>query len=148
MRLTCVCLILAAVVPIAAAEPDAVKKDLDVLQGEWAVESLEYNGKELKDKYKIAFSCKGDVMTVEGDGKVRKEYAKLMLKLDPTTMPKCVDMTVGAGVQKDLVMEGIYEVKDDQLRICVKVLGVKDRPAEFKSPEGASIALLTLKRKK
>lgn len=30
---------------------------------------------------------------------------------------------------------------------CVKVFG-SDRPTEFKSPAGASIALLTLKRKK
>jgi uncharacterized protein (TIGR03067 family) len=131
-----------------AAEPDPSKKDLGALQGAWAVESLEYNGKQLKDKYKISFTCKDNVMTVAGDGKVRKEYAKLALKLDPTTMPKCVDITVIGGVQNDAKMEGIYEVKGDELRLCVKVFGGMERPAEFKSPEGSSIVLLTLKRRK
>ena len=87
-------------------------------------------------------------MTVEGDGKVRKEYAKLALKLDPTTTPKCVDMTVAGGIQKDVVMEGIYELKGDELRLCIKVLGNKERPGEFTSPDGASIVLLKLKRQK
>jgi uncharacterized protein (TIGR03067 family) len=131
-----------------AAEPDPAKKDVDALQGAWTVESLEYNGKQLKDKYKISFTCQGDVMTVVGDGKVRKEYAKLKMKLDPATMPKCVDVTVVGGVQNDAKMEGIYEVKGDELRLCIKVFGGMERPGEFKSPDGSSIVLLTLRRQK
>jgi uncharacterized protein (TIGR03067 family) len=148
MRLACVCLLAAGVVfPALAAEPDAVAKDRKAFQGEWAVEALEYNGKDLKDKYNFSFACKGDVLTVQGDGAVRKEYAKLTFTLDPSTTPKCVDLTVAGGGQKDAKLEGIYELKGDELRLCVKVLG-SDRPTEFKSPAGASIALLTLKRKK
>jgi uncharacterized protein (TIGR03067 family) len=148
MRLSCVCFLAAVVVlPALAAEPDPAAKDRKALQGEWAVESLEYNGKDYTDKYKIAFACKDDVLTVQGDGAVRKEYAKLTFKLDPSTTPKCVDLTVAGGVQKDAKLEGIYELKGDELRLCVKVFG-SDRPTEFKSPAGTSIALLTLKRKK
>ena len=130
-----------------AAEPDPAKKELAGFQGEWTVESMQYNGKEMKDRYKISFQCKNDMMTVEGDGKVKKEYAKLTLKPDGTTTPKCVDMIVAGGVQKDAKLEGIYELKDDELRICVKVFGM-DRPTEFKSPDGSSVALLVLKKKK
>ena len=147
MRLACVCLLAGGFLPVFAAEPDATAKDRKAFQGEWAVEALEYNGKDYKDKYKIAFACKDDVLTVQGDGAVRKEYAKLSFKLDPSTTPKCVDLTVPGGVQKDAKLEGIYELKGDELRLCVKVFG-SDRPTEFKSPEGASVALLTLKRKK
>jgi uncharacterized protein (TIGR03067 family) len=148
MRLSCVCLLAVGVVlPALAAEPDPAAKDRKALQGEWAVEALEYNGKDLKDKYNLSFACKSDVLTVQGDGAVRKEYAKLAFKLDPSTTPKCVDLTVAGGVQKDAKLEGIYELKGDELRLCVKVFG-SDRPTEFKSAEGASIALLTLKRKK
>jgi uncharacterized protein (TIGR03067 family) len=148
MRLSCVCLLAAGIVlPALAAEPDPAAKDRKALQGEWAVEALEYNGKDLKDKYNISFACKDDALTVQGDGAVRKEYAKLTFKLDPSTTPKCVDLTVAGGVQKDAKLEGIYELKGDELRLCVKVFG-SDRPTEFKSPAGSSIALLTLKRKK
>jgi len=143
MRLACVCLLIGVVLPALAAEPNPAKKDQDA----WRLEELECNGKDLKSKYKISFVVKGDIMTVEGNGKVRKEYARLSFKFDASTTPRCVDLTVADGVQKDAVLEGIYELKGDELRLCVKVFG-KDRPAEFKSPEGASIALLTLKRKK
>jgi uncharacterized protein (TIGR03067 family) len=147
MRLACFCLLAGVAAAGLAAEPDPVKKDLDALQGVWAVEGLEYNAKDVKDKYKISFVVKGDVLIVEGDNDVRKEYAKLALKLDPSTTPKSVDLTVAGGVQKDAVLEGIYELKGDELRLCVKVFG-KERPAEFKSPDGGSVALLTLKRQK
>ncbi len=148
MRLACVCLLAAGVFfPAFAAEPDAAAKDRKAFQGEWAVEALEYNGKDLKDKYNISFACKDDVFTVRGDAAVRKEYARLTFTLDPSTTPKCVDLTVAGGVQKDAKLEGIYELKGDELRLCVKVFG-SDRPTELKSPEGASIVLLTLKRQK
>jgi uncharacterized protein (TIGR03067 family) len=148
MRLASVCLLFGiAVFPGKAPEPDPPKKDLEAIQGAWAIEALEYNGKDLKDKYKISFTVKKDVLIVEGDGNVRKEYAKLALKLDAGTTPKSVDLTVADGVQKDALMEGVYELKGDELRLCVRVFG-KDRPTEFKSPEGSSIALLTLKRQK
>jgi uncharacterized protein (TIGR03067 family) len=148
MRLASVCLLFGiAVIPGKATEPDPAKKDLDALQGAWTIEALEYNGNNLKDKYKITFTVKKDALIVEGDGKVRKEYARLALKLDPGTTPKCVDLTVADGVQKDAVLEGVYELKGDELQLCVRVFG-KDRPTEFKSPEGSSIALLKLKRQK
>jgi uncharacterized protein (TIGR03067 family) len=148
MRLICLCLLVGHLAAFGlAAEPDPAKKDLDALQGEWNIAALEYNGQDLTGKYKIVFVFKGDVATVEGDGAVRKEYAKITFKLDPSTNPKCVDLTIGDGVQKGAAMEGIYELKGDELRLCVKVLG-KERPGEFKSPDGASVALLTLKRQK
>jgi uncharacterized protein (TIGR03067 family) len=147
MRFATVAVLLLAVVAPLRAEDDKVKKDLKALEGTWNVESLEYNGKDIKDKYKLSFVFKGDQVTVEGDDKVKKEYATFKLKLDPTGMPKVMDLTVSGGVQKDAVLEGIYELKDDELKICVMVFG-KDRPTEFKSPEGGSIALVTLKRQK
>jgi uncharacterized protein (TIGR03067 family) len=148
MRIMCFCLLLSlvAVAPLIGQQEKA-KKDIDVIQGTWLVEALEYNGTEFKDKFKLSFMIKGDVMTVEGDGEVKKEYAKLTLKLDSATSPKCIDMKVTDGVQMDVTMEGIYELKNDELRLCVKVFG-QDRPGEFKSPDGSSIALLKLKRQK
>ena len=84
-------------------------------------------------------------VVVEGNDKVKQEYARFKIKIDPTTMPKLFDIKVSAGVQKDATMEGIYEFKGKELRICLKVFGM-DRPAEFSSPDGKSIALLVLKR--
>jgi uncharacterized protein (TIGR03067 family) len=127
---------------------DAVKKELAKFEGTWKTESIEYNGKQFEDLAKqLRFVFKGDTGTVEGNDKVADEYAKLKLKVDPSTTTKLVDVTVTAGVQKDAVMEGIYEIKGDELRLCLKVQG-KDRPSEFKAPAGSDIALIVLKREK
>lgn len=147
MRLTCVCLLLAVASPSLAEDKNPVKKDLQGLEGTWTIEGLEYGAKDIKDKYKLTFTFKGNSMSVEGDDTVKKEYATFKLKLDPSTMPRCVDLTVSDGVQKDAVLEGIYELKGDDLKMCVTVFG-KDRPTEFKSPDGGSVALITLKRQK
>jgi uncharacterized protein (TIGR03067 family) len=138
----------AAVAP-AADKPDAAKQELDKLQGTWTTAALTYNGKDYfaDGKPGFRFVFKGDVATVEGNDEVKKEYAKLRFKLDPEAKPRRLDLTVTAGVQKDAAIEGIYELKDDELKICVKVFG-NDRPTEFEAPAGASIALLVLKREK
>jgi len=132
-----------------AAEPpkDAAKAELAKLQGSWTTASLQYNGKDITAKYKLKFVFKEDQATIEGSDAVKKEYAKITFKLDPSTNPACVDMIIAGGTQKDAVIEGIYELKDDRLKICAKVFG-KDRPGEFASAEGSSTVLLVLMREK
>ena len=56
-------------------------------------------------------------------------------------------LVIAAGVQKDAVLEGIYQIKDDELTICAKVFGM-ERPTEFVSKEGSSTVLLVLKKEK
>jgi uncharacterized protein (TIGR03067 family) len=137
-----------AAAPLAAGgAAGGARKDLDRLHGTWTTAALTYNGKDfLADGKKgFQFVIKGDQAVIEGNDEVKKEYARIKLKLDPSTTPKLVDITVAAGVQKDAVIEGIYELKGDEFRICARVLG-KDRPTEFASPAGSSVVLLVLKR--
>jgi len=54
-------------------------------------------------------------------------------------------MTITAGIQKDALIPGIYELKKDELKICARVFG-NDRPTEFASPAGSSVVLLILRR--
>ena len=140
-------LLFATLAGLLAADADAAKKDLAKLQGSWSAVSIKYNGQEFGEKLKLKFVFKNDQVSIEGDDEVKKEYPKVTLKIDPSTAPACLDIIVLAGVQKDAAMEGIYELKGDELRICVKVFG-KERPAEFASADGSSIALVVLKRDK
>ena len=128
---------------------DAAKGEVKKLQGTWKTAALTYNGSDFLKGGKpgFNFTFKGDEAVIEGNDAVKKEYAKIRVKLDPATMPKSMDITVSGGVQKDAVIEGIYELKGDELKICAKVFG-NDRPTEFASPEGSSIFLLVLKRQK
>jgi uncharacterized protein (TIGR03067 family) len=90
---------------------------------------------------------KGDTAIVEGNDKVKKEYAKIRVKLDPSASPKLVDISVAGGTQKGAVIKGIYQLKGDELKVCARVFG-NGRPTEFASPAGSSIVLLVLKRQK
>jgi uncharacterized protein (TIGR03067 family) len=146
--MTNVLLVAAAWMLLAADDPKAeAKKDLAKVQGTWTTKSLTYDGKDLSDKYKLTFVFKDDRVSVEGNDEVKKEYAKAAIKLDASTSPRCLDIKVIGGNQKDVAMEGIYEVKGDRFTLCVKVLG-KERPTKFASPDGSSIALLVLEREK
>jgi uncharacterized protein (TIGR03067 family) len=139
-----------AVLLVAADDAkDAGKKELAKLDGTWTISELLYNGKDIvaAGKANFKFTFKDGQATIEGNDEVKKEYAKITFKLDPAYNPKLADMTVAAGVQKDAVIEGIYELKDDEFKLCAKVLG-KERPTKFESPEGTSIVLMTLKREK
>jgi uncharacterized protein (TIGR03067 family) len=144
-------LTLAVLVAVAGADDpkDAAKKELEQLQGTWTTTALTYNGKDfLADgKAPFRFAIKGEEAVIEGNDRVQKEYAKIRLQIDPAANPRVVDITVTGGVQKDAVVQGIYERKGDELRICARVFG-NDRPTEFASPEGSSIVLLVLKREK
>ncbi len=136
------CFLIAALALGAGNAQDA-KTDLAKIAGTWAVDGLTYDGEEQKLKFKIIF--KGNEGTVLENDQLTNEYAKIKFKLDPTAKPKSMDITVSAGSQTDATMEGIYELKGDELRICAKVFG-KNRPAEFAAPDGSSTVLLTLKR--
>jgi len=141
-------LLFAALGLIAADAPkDDAKKDLDTIQGTWMIASGVYGGEDINSDLvsKLSFEIKGDQLLLKGDEEVVKDYAKITLRLDPSGKPKLIDFTVGQGEEKGAVIEGIYEINGDELKICAK-LGAKERPAEFKSPENSRVALLTLKR--
>jgi uncharacterized protein (TIGR03067 family) len=132
---------------LAADEKADAKKALAGLQGTWTTERLEASGKDMTEKFKVTLVFKGHQITVQGNDEVQKEYAKASFKIDPSTNPPLIDLKVIGGTQKDVTMEGIYELKGDQLKLCVKVIG-NERPTKFATAEGSNTALLLLKRQK
>lgn len=138
-------LLLIALLPLGAEAGGApnAKKELEKFAGTWTVDGLTYNGKEHNLKFKFVF--KGNEGVIEGNDRVKSEYARIKITIDPAAKPASMDITIVAGSQTDSAMEGIYELKGDELKICAKVFG-KDRPTEFAAPDGSSIVLMTLKR--
>jgi uncharacterized protein (TIGR03067 family) len=140
-------LALPALAPAAGTGQDAAKKEQQKLQGTWKVTALTYNGKDFFAKGQAAFDfiIKGDEIVVQGNDAVKKEYARLRFKLDPSVMPKIFDLTVTSGVQADAKLEGIYELQADELKLCVRVFG-QDRPNQFDAAGGSNNAFLVLKK--
>ena len=125
------------------------KSDADKLQGTWQAVKVEIGGVPLPEEIlnNLKYEIKGNKMITMGVPEIIKQYGEATFKLDPSTTPKSMDFTVTAGDNKGNEMEAIYELKGDELRICVQITG-KERPNEFVTKEGDSRGLLLLKREK
>jgi uncharacterized protein (TIGR03067 family) len=120
--------------------------DLDHIQGGWDVVSLVEEGKAIpaEETKALQVTVKGARLTIAKDGKVASDYT---IKLDPTQMPKTLDMTITEGNDKGKVAPGIYTVNGDTLKICVDE-DLKARPASFDAKDTKTCSVITLKRKK
>ncbi len=149
MKLRCLLMLVVVVLLGADEKAPELKGDLKKLQGVWKATSVIYNGDELSsdDEGKIKLTIKGNGGTLDAAKMVKSEYAKITIKLDETTKPKCIDVTIAAGGQKGVTLESIYKIDGDKLTICTKVLGM-ERPTKFESPGGESLLLIVLERVK
>jgi uncharacterized protein (TIGR03067 family) len=145
------CLALLAVgLLLAAADPkDAKKQDLDQLQGTWTASSVEYNGDKVDAGIikNLTIVVEGDKMTIKGDSPDVEKYGKATLRIDPSTMPKVIDVSMTGGDEKGVTLLGIYEVDKDEWKLCVKLFG-KERPAKFESKADTQDVLAVFQREK
>jgi uncharacterized protein (TIGR03067 family) len=134
---------------LTAEEPSPAEKELKQLEGTWVVETMIGGGKDFyaDGQPKAVVVFKGDKARIEGNELLQKLYTSFTIKVDPTTNPKCMDMVITEGSMKGMVVECIYEVKGDELKMCAR-LGGNERPSKFESPEGTPIVLAVAKRQK
>jgi uncharacterized protein (TIGR03067 family) len=125
----------------ADGKKDDAKADQERLKGTWTIVSIERDGKANENAVGGKVTFDGDTMTF----KVKDNEHKGTFKLDPTKKPRQIDLTPGDGPEKDKVVEGIYSLKKDELKICIAHPG-NERPKDFESKEGSGHSLVTLKR--
>jgi uncharacterized protein (TIGR03067 family) len=117
----------------------------DVL-GTWKIESGVRNGEKI-DKEKL------EPVTVE----ITKEKITLTDKKNDAKFvmtyktkdgkPKGIEITIIEGPVKDVSAKGIFELKDDTLKLCYHPMG-GDAPTTFESKADSQLFLFTLKREK
>jgi uncharacterized protein (TIGR03067 family) len=140
-------------VALAAAGPgpadDPAKKDLANLEGSWSVVRGEEDGQPcsayLVEHLKLEFQ--GGRLTFKDIAPLTDKASRLAVTLDPTTDPRCIDLTVEVGSLKGDVFEGAYKLTGDELTLCLH-LGKGNRPVEFTTKDGSNRVLLVLKRDK
>src|SRR5438128_12313149 len=122
-------MVLIAATIIAADNPkdDAVKKDLDKLKGTWLATSYVKDAKPAPepDLKMMKLVIAGDQVTFTKG----KDLRKATYKLDPTQKPKAVDIVMVDGPDKGKTLQGIYEIRVDELKTCLAILD-KPRPKE------------------
>jgi uncharacterized protein (TIGR03067 family) len=142
-------LLFAIVIPAAALRGQDPQQDLDKLQGTWTATAVEIDGnagpKGQVEKLTVTVTFKGDKMIMAAFDAPNEGYT---VTLDPSQKPKALDMTSLGGKRMGKASLGIYLLDGDELKICVPTEGGKERPSDFKSPEGSDLIVMTLKRSK
>ncbi len=131
--------------------PEKAEAKPEKLEGTWVMASAERNGLKVKDdlvkKSRLIFT--GDKVEIDwaGYGRVKGEF-----RTDDKRNPKTIGMyfpPAEVGTGQETRFNGIYELKDGQLRLCVAAnLNGEEGPMEFGSPAGSGIDYYVFKRER
>src|SRR5262245_37018673 len=129
VTLTCVAISL-----VAAESDPAIKKDLDLLQGEWSMVSGTADGQPMPEEMRKQMKrvCKGDETTVTSGGQV---FLKAKISIDPSKTPKTIDYEMLEGFTKGKKQLGIYELEGDTFKACFAAPDA-ERPTDFANQSG------------
>jgi uncharacterized protein (TIGR03067 family) len=140
-RITC---LLTLTAPLFAADPPADARDKGgpaELQGMWKLVSVEVNGEATEPLAgQPRWVIRGERVLYGG-----QELARLTV--DAAATPKVIDLSFASP---ERVLEGIYAVEQDTLKICVngQVEGVRERPQTFSTKDQDKWRLLVFQRVK
>jgi uncharacterized protein (TIGR03067 family) len=135
--------------PVAWGQGDAkeaVAKEWKALEGTWEIVSIELQGKKAglpeERKERLTFRD-GTFAVVQG----QEARDKGTLNLDPMKKPKTMDMVSGGEGNKGKKALAIYELKGNDLRVCVAAPG-QPRPSAFTTDAGSANYITTMRRVK
>lgn len=123
---------------------DAIKKDLEAMQGKWKVVEMIEDGDKLSDDdiKVLEVTVQGDILTVR---EKKEEVAQFKMKIDPSKTPKAAEMIHTKGDEKGQNEPSIYEITGDSFKVCMNEEG-KNRPKAFESKDGSGFTLIVMKR--
>lgn len=123
----------------------AIRDELIRFGGTWLFAELEIGGTRVPPAGFVA-----NRLILQGDRFLSidsRETTAGYYKIDPTRVPKTIDVVFTSGSPKGTTVRGIYELTDDTYKTCI----TEDngpRPEKFESKPGSTYALEVLKREK
>ena len=145
MRIAVLFVVACAVVG-ADNSPEAVKKEMAQLEGEWSMVSGEIDGQPMPENFlkgsKRVAKAGETTVTIGG-----RQFMQAKFTVDPAKKPKALDYNLTDGPNKGKILLGIYELDGDTVKFCFGGPG-KDRPTEFTTKEGSMRTLSVWKRDK
>ncbi len=136
-------------IPVPKAEAPPAKSELE---GAWAVKWIETNGAPIFDIKTHDETLPAPTFVFRGDGCEVKGVRVLYLtdfryRTDATAKPKEIDATMLDGPKKGETVVGIYLVRDDELRICLRLQGKEfGRPKGYATNSGTTLYTFVLTR--
>jgi uncharacterized protein (TIGR03067 family) len=130
MRLGILALSLMFVMPGRTAQDDT-KKELEKLQGNWAV--VAFNGQDVPSEAQFFLAFNGDKYEQWNNGSVEERGT---IKIDPKTKPMSIDLIITEGNDAGKTQPGVYELTDSTtLSIGLAVPGNTTRPSAIANAE-------------
>jgi uncharacterized protein (TIGR03067 family) len=130
----------------ADAPADAVKEEMALLDGEWAMVSGERDGQAVPEEF--VKTGKRSVKDAETSITINDMVVmKAKFTIDPSKKPKTIDYTVTEGQAKGAKVLGIYQLDGDTVKFCFGAPD-KERPTDFTAKEGSGRTLSSWKRMK
>jgi uncharacterized protein (TIGR03067 family) len=138
--------LLIALAPLAIGadpEPKATPAaDLKALEGAREVVTHEVNGKKAPDESRV----KKVVISAGRIDLYEKGEPDYPIQVDPAKGPKAIDVYLIGAMKAKAHLKGTYELKKGELRLCLPMSMLADRPAKFSSKDFHR--LYVLRRKK
>ena len=120
-----------------AAPAQAMNKDLEALQGEWKVVSIE---PRLEPDAGYTVTIKGDLWTIRAPG-ILGGATKTTITIDASKNPKTFDLTTKVGDKGVRSQQGIFKLEGNTLTLC-QAMRKAERPSEFKSSDQQTLMVL------
>ena len=139
-----ICLLFSALPAQPEQQADAVKGELQKLQGTWQIELQEEDGMKLAED-----ELKGRTLSFGKNLFLIRQNTKMVqigkLKIDPSKSPKTINTVIEKGAHEGDILPGIYQLEGDTLKVCLSTDG-DQRPKEFKTEPKSGRMLLVCKR--
>jgi uncharacterized protein (TIGR03067 family) len=138
-------MVLGACFSACAHVDEDMDKEIQKLEGTWVFISIEVDGKDAaKEVVKNAkLTIRGRRFSLVYD----QEFHNGIITVDPSKRPKTIDVIYSSGDEKGKKSLGIYEIRNDSLKVCIGVIDAA-RPTQFVSTPNSGHLLEVLKREK
>jgi uncharacterized protein (TIGR03067 family) len=124
----------------------AIRRDKELLTGEWRIASLTEDGERLGAELVERKLAKDGLLNISErllrfDNPETLETRKLAYRLDPSKSPRQIDIIS----RNDQILPGIYKFDGDSLILCVQSQEGGNRPDKFEAPQRSNLILASLK---
>jgi uncharacterized protein (TIGR03067 family) len=129
--------------PDEDAKEKAIRDELIRFGGTWRFAEMEIGGTKVP-----ADEFAANRLILQGDrflSSDARETTSGYYKIDPTRVPKIIDVVFTSGTPKGTTVRGIYELTSDTYKTCISA-DDQPRPEKFESKPGNKYALEVLKK--